>query len=140
MKNGPIILVEDDTDDQELLTDAFRLLGVTNEIKIFENGQKALDYLRITEIPPFIILSDVNLPVLNGLQLKAEIQHDDFLRNKSIPFVFLSTSAEKKAVAEAFQLQVQGFFVKENTFDGIQEQLKQIIDYWRNSRHPNYKE
>lgn len=137
MKNGPIILVEDDPDDQEFITDALATLGVKNEIIIFENGQKAYAYLKSTEDQPFLILSDLNLPVMNGLQLKAEIHTNDYLRNKSIPFIFLSTSADKRAVTEAFELCVQGFFVKENTYEGIQQQLKQIIDYWKNCRHPN---
>lgn len=137
MKNGPILLVEDDVDDQEFITDALMMIGVKNKVELFENGQKALDYLLTSEQQPFFILSDVNLPIMNGLQLKAEIEHNPFLRTKAIPFIFLSTSADLKAVQEAFDLNVQGFFVKENTYDGIQQQLKQIIDYWKNSRHPN---
>lgn len=137
MKSGPILLIEDDVDDQEFIIDALRVLGVKNPVEIFDNGQKAYNFLLTTEVQPFLILSDVNLPIMNGLQLKAEIQQNEFLRDKSIPFVFLSTSADTKAVYEAFQLNVQGFFVKENTYDGIQKQLKQIVDYWKNCRHPN---
>jgi CheY-like chemotaxis protein len=140
LKNGPIILVEDDLDDQEFIVDSFQILGIKNQINVFDNGREALAFLKTTEVQPFLIISDVNLPVLNGLQLKAEIQNNEYLRNKSIPFIFLSTSADKKAVEEAFKLSVQGFFVKENTFEGIQQQLKHIVDYWKNSRHPNSKE
>lgn len=140
MKTGTIILVEDDVDDQEFIVDALEILGITNPVKIFDNGQKALDYLITTDQQPFIILSDVNLPIMNGLQLKAEIQQNESLRPKSIPFIFLSTSADTKAVSEAFSLNAQGFFVKENTYDGIQQQLKQIIDYWRSCHHPNINE
>jgi CheY-like chemotaxis protein len=138
LKSGPILLIEDDVDDQEFITDALHMLEVKNHVEIFDNGQKALDYLLATNEQPFLILSDVNLPIMNGLQLKSEIQQNPYLKDKSIPFIFLSTSADAKAVYEAFQLSVQGFFVKENTYDGIQQQLKQIIDYWKNSRHPNY--
>jgi CheY-like chemotaxis protein len=137
LKSGPILIIEDDVDDQEFITDALKTLGVKNQIEIFDNGQKALDYLLKIEQQPFLILSDVNLPIMNGLQLKSEIQRNEFLRAKAIPFIFLSTSADAKAVYEAFSLNVHGFFVKENTYDGIQKQLKQIIDYWRNCRHPN---
>lgn len=140
MKNGPIILVEDDIDDQEIIIDALQTLGLQNEIKTFDTGQKALDFLKIMERQPFMIISDVNLPVMNGLQLKFEIQNDEYLRSKSIPFILLSTSADKKAVEEAYELQVQGFFVKEITYEGINKQLKGIIDYWKTCRHPNFKE
>lgn len=137
MKNGPIILIEDDLDDQEFITDALKLSGIDNHIEIFDNGEKALTYLLKSDQQPFIILSDVNLPVMNGLQLKFEIQKNEYLRNKSIPFIFLSTSADAKAVQEAFELNAQGFFEKEITFEGIQRQLEQIISYWKTSRHPN---
>lgn len=140
LKNGPIILVEDDLDDQSFIIDALQILGVQNEVKTFENGQKALDFLKITDKQPFMIISDVNLPVMNGLQFKHEIQKNEYLKSKSIPFIFLSTSAETKAVKEAFDLCVQGFFVKEITFEGIRQQLKGVIDYWKNSRHPNFRE
>lgn len=140
MKNGPIILVEDDMDDQELIIDALKLLKVTNEVKTFDNGQKAFDFLKITDKQPFMIISDLNLPVMNGLQLKSEIDKNEYLKSKCIPFIFLSTSAETKAVKEAYDLCVQGFFVKEITYDGIYKQLKGMIDYWKSCRHPNYRE
>lgn len=140
MKNGPILLIEDDIDDQEFIIDALQTLGVPNEVITFDNGQKALDFLRITPKQSFVIISDVNLPIMNGLQFKSEIEKDEYLKSKSIPFIFLSTSADSKAVKEAFDLGVQGFFVKENTYQGIRTQLKGIVDYWKSSRHPNYKE
>ena len=89
MKNGPILLIEDDVDDQEFITDALQMLGVKNPVEIFDNGQKAYDFLLTTELQPFIILSDVNLPIMNGLQLKAEIQQNEFLKNKSIYMIFI---------------------------------------------------
>ncbi len=137
MKSGPILLIEDDLDDQEFIIEALRYLGVENKIEVFENGQKALDYLHSMDHQPFLILSDVNLPIMNGLQLKAEIKKSEYLEGKSIPFIILSTSADSKAVSEAFKLGVQGFFVKENTYDAILQQLKHIIEYWRNCHHPN---
>lgn len=140
MKRGPIVLVEDDVDDQEFLIEALKSLGVQNEIKTFDDGQKALDFLKATTQQPFIIISDVNLPVMNGLQLKHLIEDDPGLKTKSIPFIFLSTSAEPKAVKEAFNMSVQGYFVKETTYEGVRQQLKQVVDYWKSCRHPNFKE
>ncbi len=132
--------MEDDMDDQEIIIDALKTLGLQNEIKTFDTGQKALDFLKIMEKQPFLIISDVNLPVMNGLQLKSEIQNNEYLRSKSIPFIFLTTSGDKKAVEEAYDLQVQGFFVKEITYEGINKQLRGIVDYWKSCRHPNFKE
>jgi CheY-like chemotaxis protein len=61
-KQGPIMIIEDDRDDQYILTEVFSLLKIKNQLKFFENGNKALDYLNTTTDSPFIILSDVNLP------------------------------------------------------------------------------
>jgi CheY-like chemotaxis protein len=63
----PVIVIEDDKDDQEMLRAAFAKLNYPNEICFFDNGQLALDYLNRTDIIPFLILSDINMPVLDGL-------------------------------------------------------------------------
>ncbi len=137
MKNGSIILVEDDTDDQELLVNVFESLGVPNEIQIFENGHEAFLFLKNTPSQPFLIICDVNMPIMNGLELRRQINSNQLLRRKSIPFIFLSTSGEANAVIEAYELDVQGFFVKERYFEGIQYQIKQIVEYWKHCKHPN---
>ncbi len=137
MKNGTIILVDDDRDDQELLMNVFESLGIPNEVLIFENGHEALLFLKQTPSQPFIIICDVNMPIMNGLELRRQINSNEFLRRKSIPFIFLSTSGDINAVIEAYELDVQGFFVKERYFEGIQEQIKQIVEYWKKCKHPN---
>jgi CheY-like chemotaxis protein len=137
MKNGTIILVDDDTDDQELLVNVFESLRIPNEVLIFENGHEALLFLKQTPSQPFLIICDVNMPIMNGLELRRQINSNEFLRRKSIPFIFLSTSGDINAVIEAYELDVQGFFVKERYFEGIQEQIKQIVEYWKKCKHPN---
>ena len=137
MKNGTIILVDDDRDDQELLMNVFESLGIPNEVQIFENGHEALLFLKQNPSQPFIIICDVNMPIMNGLELRRQINSNEFLRRKSIPFIFLSTSGDIDAVIEAYELDVQGFFVKERYFEGIQEQIKQIVEYWKKCKHPN---
>src|SRR5688572_21224079 len=97
-KQGPIMIIEDDRDDQYLLEEVFSLLNIKNELKFFENGNKALQYLNTTTDSPFIILSDVNLPGMNGPEFKRTINENPALRRLSIPFVFLTTTADPKAV------------------------------------------
>ena len=72
--SGPVIIVEDDVDDYELIELAFKSLGVTNEIVFFRNGEKALDYLLNTPRNPFIILCDVNMPGMDGFELREAIK------------------------------------------------------------------
>jgi CheY-like chemotaxis protein len=69
-RNRPIIIIEDDDDDQELLTEAFKRLQYVNELHFFSDGHKALAYLNESDVIPFIILSDINLPKLDGFALR----------------------------------------------------------------------
>lgn len=133
---GPIIFLEDDADEQEILKEVVQRV-VPNDIKFFTDGESLLHYLRTTAEQPFIIISDVNVPVMNGLEVKRIVNADDFLRRKSIPFVFLSTSAERKAVEDAYDMNSQGFFLKQNTMTGIETHLRLIFDYWTHCRHTN---
>src|SRR5690348_4168823 len=111
-KSGPIIIIEDDLDDQEVLDDVFKELDYKNEIIFFGDSQKALDFLVDTDIEPFIIFSDINMPRLTGAELREKVHNNEDLRLKSIPYLFFTTSAEQKAVIEAYSKSIQGFFVK----------------------------
>ena len=135
--DGPIILVEDDEDDREILLEVFEHLSIKNELKFFTNGKDVIDYLLVTTDQPFIIITDVNLPRMGGTELCQRIQTDPVLRKKSIPFVFLSTSADPTAVHKAYEMSVQGYFQKAHSFDDIQRMIKLIVDYWTVCRHPN---
>jgi CheY-like chemotaxis protein len=94
--NGPVIIIEDDLDDQEMLADVFKKLGYLNEIRFFGDGQTALDFLNATEIVPFLILSDINLPKLDGFALRNKIKLDAKLQLKCIPYLFFSTASNPK--------------------------------------------
>jgi CheY-like chemotaxis protein len=137
-KNGPIIIIEDDIEDQELLADVFKELKVPNEVIFFSDGYKALDYLVTTDIKPFIIFSDINMPKLTGAELREKIHNNEDLRLKSIPYLFFSTSAEQKAVVEAYSKSVQGFFVKPNSFDKLTRVIRIIVEYWQECVSPEY--
>ena len=134
--NHPIIIIEDDEDDCEFIQSALIEIGVKNEQKCFKNGQEALEYLRVTSEKTFLILSDINMPILNGLELKKEINSSDKLRSQSIPFVFLSSSNTKKDINAAYDLLAQGFFTKPNKFDALSNLLKNVINYWDEAKHP----
>jgi CheY-like chemotaxis protein len=136
--NGPIILVEDDIDDQEVTREVIGMVGFKNEIITFQTCSEAFDYLMTNlEVQPFIILSDVNLPKVSGIDFKQRIDSTPLLRQKSIPFVFYSTSADKSTVDNAYQYAVQGFFVKGNSIQEMVATLKVILEYWTHCKHPN---
>jgi CheY-like chemotaxis protein len=137
-RTGPIIIVEDDADDEAVFTDILKELNVANKIIWFGNSRDAFSYLKTTSDKPFIIISDVNLPGENGIEFKKRIDQDKQLREKSIPFIFYSTSVDKRAVKDAYtKMTVQGFFKKGNSYNEIKDHIRLIFDYWQICQHPN---
>ncbi|MBC8152421.1 MAG: response regulator [Bacteroidetes bacterium] len=134
---GPIICIEDDDDDQHLLSAAIQDLQVPNELLFFRDGQTALDYLKSTARKPFLILCNTNLPRMNGIELRQHLNQNEYLRKKSIPFLFVTTAASPALVQTAYDATVQGYFKKPPTFEEIKEQLLLILTYWRECIHPN---
>ena len=136
-KSGPLIIVEDDLDDQDFIRESFSQLNMTNEVRFYDNGKTAIDYLMTTREKPFIILCDINMPLMNGVEMRKVINETEYLRKKSIPFVFFTTSAPQSIVNHAYDMTVQGFFKKPNTMEAMAATLKLIVDYWLSCRHPN---
>ena len=136
-KNGPIIIIEDDPDDQGILQDIFSKLNYANEILFFFDGEKALDYLQQAIELPFLILSDINMPRLNGLQLKQKIHTDAELQVKCIPYLFFTTAASKQSVIDAYSMSVQGFFIKDHTEPELEKTLRIMVEYWKRCYAPN---
>lgn len=137
-KPGPIIVVEDDPDDKDILEDVLKDLNIPNKLIWFTNGPAAFHHLKTTSEQPLIILSDVNLPIQSGIEFKRQVDSDSELRQKSIPFVFFSTSIDQLAVNEAYtKTTVQGFFQKPGNYDQIKNVIKVIVEYWKICRHPN---
>jgi CheY-like chemotaxis protein len=136
-QNGPIILVEDDPDDIEIYEMILDELGLKNRLLVFLNPVLALEYLRKMEEGPFLIICDINLPAMHGLEMREIIAENEELCRKSIPFIFMTTSASKSEVELAYEETVQGYFVKSDTYAGFKQQLAKILDYWTICLHPN---
>ena len=102
-------------------------LQLPNELLYFGNGQEALYYLATTQEQPFLILCDVNMPIMNGSELRRQINADKVLRQKSTPFIFLTTAANTQLVQEAYDNTVQGFFKKAPDYAGLEKQLERAL-------------
>lgn len=137
MNKKPIIVVDDDPDDLELLQQAFSEMNVDNEIIVFDNGLKFLEYLKTTENGTFFILCDINMSKIDGLELKRIIFDDERLRIKCVPFIFLSTSGASSSIMKAYSYGVQGYFIKPNSLEKLKSMLDAMITYWNDSQHPN---
>ena len=136
-KEGPIIIIEDDIDDQEMLLEIFSKLGYGNKLEFFTDGHDALNFLNLTDVHPFLILSDINMPKINGFELREKINTNMQLHTKCIPYLFFTTSANKKSVTEAYAMYVQGFFTKPNTMNELEGTIRKIIEYWKECIAPN---
>ncbi|QRR03257.1 response regulator [Dyadobacter sandarakinus] len=130
-KNGPIIYVEDDEDDFVLFQLAIQELKIQNTVHHFYDGEKVMEYLLTTGDDPFLILCDVNLPRISGLELRDKIEASPFLKQKSIPFVFFSTASNASLVNKAFANAVQGFFQKPHSYHDMRDELSKIYKYWQ---------
>jgi len=136
-KNGSIIIIEDNMDDQYLIRKALTEAKAFNQLIFFENGPDAFEYLKKMINQPFLILCDVNLPKQSGIEFKTDIDKDPVLRALSIPFIFYSTFVSQYAINEAYKnLTVQGFFQKNNTYQELKDVIKIIIDYWKICKQP----
>ncbi len=139
-KTGPIIIIEDDLEDQEILKAIFTELAYQNETIYFSDGNEALEFLTKTDVQPFLILSDINMPRLNGFELRNLVYTNAKLHIKCIPYLFFTTGTNKKAVIDAYAMSVQGFFLKSGSVQDLERTVKKIVEYWQECIAPgNYE-
>lgn len=131
-----ILLVEDNPKDVELTLRAFERANLTNRIHVARDGAEALAFLfcegphagRRMEDGPKVILLDLKLPKVDGLQVLQRIKGDS--RTKSIPVVVLTSSREQRDVVESYDLGVNSYIVKPVNFEQFLEAVQQLGLYW----------
>ena len=136
-RSGPVVIIEDDEDDQFLLDGIFKKLAYENEIVFFKDGNDALEYLNRTEVIPFLILSDINMPKITGFELRNKVATNEKLHIKCIPYLFFTTSAARQSVIDAYAMSVQGFFVKPNSVQKLEDVIRKIMEYWKECIAPS---
>ena len=133
--NKPILLVEDDQVDTMTVIRALKDIHVTNPLVQQENGEDALNYLRDSNNEkPCIILLDLNMPIMNGVEFLQVLKHDDQL--KGIPVVVLTTSEEQQDKMNSFNLGVAGYMAKPVDYRQFVEVMRSIDTYWTISEMP----
>lgn len=128
---GPIILVEDDEDDIFLITTVLDELRLDNSVQIFRNGHDALAYLQQTRLIPFVIISDVNMPVMNGFELLDALLIHPNMSGAFPPFVFLTTSDPSAFHSPDINSDRIAVFTKGYSYKEISETITSIIEYGR---------
>jgi CheY-like chemotaxis protein len=137
MRNSkPILLVEDDSVDVMMVKRALKDLNVTNLLVHTPNGKEAFEYLTGEgNERPCIILLDLNMPRMNGIELLKIIKADDVL--KKIPVVVLTTSRDTEDKFETFGLGAAGYIVKPADYKKFVEAMRTIDIYWTLSELPD---
>lgn len=134
MKNNkPILLVEDDMIDVMTVKRALKELKITNPIETADNGEDALEKLKLMN-QPCIILLDLNMPRMSGLEFLGIIKKDEKL--KSIPVIVLTTSKQEKDKADSFKHSIAGYITKPVDYMNFVEALRVVNLYWTLSELP----
>ena len=131
-----ILLVEDDPQDVELTLRAFRSENVQSRIEVVRDGEEALDYLfcrgeyksRPTDQPPTLVLLDLKLPKIGGLQVLREVKASP--ECQSIPIIVLSSSGEQRDIAESYRLGVNSYIQKPVDILEFRKAIRALALYW----------
>ncbi len=136
MNKKTILLVEDNPDDELLTLRAFKKNNIINKVVVARDGAEALDYLfcegshagRDTSVMPEIILLDLKLPKIDGLEVLRRIRADD--RTKLIPVVILTSSREEQDIINGYSLGANSYMRKPVNFVQFTEAIRQLWMYW----------
>lgn len=135
VSNRPILLVEDDHVDILTIKRALKEIEVANPVVAKENGEDALAYLRDPASQrPCIILLDLNMPIMNGIEFLQQAKRDE--RLMSIPVIVLTTSDEQHDKVNSFNLGVAGYMAKPVDYRRFVEMMRSIDLYWSASEIP----
>jgi two-component system response regulator len=136
LKPAEILLVEDNLDDVEITLRAFRKVRVANTVHVVRDGQEALDFLfrdgghgdRADAPQPDVILLDLNLPKVNGLEVLDKIRASDGL--STIPVIVLTVSEQQQDVHKSYKLGANTFITKPVDFEKFVHAMEILGEYW----------
>lgn len=131
-----VLLVEDNPDDEELAMRAFRKNKFANKVVVARDGVEALDYLFATgdhdgrdpDELPGVVLLDLNLPKIDGLEVLKRVREND--RTRLMPVVIMTSSKEEKDIIESYELGANSYVRKPINFDDFLEATRQLGLYW----------
>jgi CheY-like chemotaxis protein len=135
-KSGPIIIIDDDSDDQDLLRELFTELNLKNEVLFFREGESALEFLGSPAIRPFLIISDVKMPGMDGFELRKQVSTTSE-NSKTTPFIFFTTGSTTQVLNNAYLNSVQGIFQKPVKYNDWKDAINTIVQYWTSCMAPD---
>ncbi|MBO6605699.1 response regulator [Psychroserpens sp.] len=130
MKNAlKILLIEDDTIEVMKLNRATSSLNMNHQIIEAKNGEVALELLKDHSALPDIILLDLNMPKINGIEFLRILKNDD--RLKYIPTIILTTSNNQKDLLECYKIGIAGYVLKPLKYEEYVSKIEKLLAYWR---------
>lgn len=128
MKNKIVMLIEDNPDDVKLTLRAFKQNNLLNEVVVARDGAEALQYLKNCSSRPTVILLDLKLPKVDGLEVLAFIRGDE--RLKRIPVIVLTSSREEQDIVASYGRGANSYIRKPVDFEQFTEAVRQLGVYW----------
>jgi len=124
----PILLVEDNPDDETLILRALRRGGIANEIQVVRDGEEALNVLLSDAPLPAVVLLDIKLPKIDGLEVLRRLRAND--RTRLLPIVILTSSSEEQDIIDSYHLGANSYVRKPVEFAKFTEAVTQLGLYW----------
>jgi CheY-like chemotaxis protein len=137
MSKNTLLVVDDSLSELRLLKEAFKDTQFEYKWRQFTAAPLAFDFIKAHASDIFIILCDINMPAMTGLELLDTINKNYKLKLESIPFIFLSSSVSEVDIERAYALSAQGYFQKPIEMDQMTKLLGGIIYYWSEAQIPN---
>jgi CheY-like chemotaxis protein len=136
MNLHPIYIIDDDIDDKEIVQEVWNEIGLENKLVFFNSGDELIERLNHDTHNPFLIICDINLPRMNGFEIREKLLSDPETRYKTVPFIFWSNSASKAQIKKAYDLAAHGMFIKGSSMEELKKTFTRIVEYWQVSLKP----
>lgn len=127
-KSLNILLIEDDAIEVMKFNRVLSTLGLNHKIIEANNGEEALEILNVKNTIPDIIILDLNMPKINGIEFLQILKNDIFL--KYIPAIILTTSNNHKDVLECYKIGIAGYVLKPLKYEDYVDRIKKMLEYW----------
>lgn len=127
-KSLKILFIEDDNIESIKFNRVIKALGLTPQIEEAKNGEEALEILKKKELLPDIIILDLNMPKLNGIEFLTILKNDDIL--KYIPAIILTTSNNHNDVKQCYKIGIAGYILKPLKYEDYTYKIQKLLEYW----------
>lgn len=123
-----ILLIEDDEIEVMKFNRVLSALKLSHKIVEANNGEEAIEILKVKEVVPDIIVLDLNMPKINGIEFLRILKADDYL--KYIPAIILTTSSNRKDILECYRIGIAGYVIKPLKYPDYVDRITKLIEYW----------